>query len=303
MLSIKTFFALCLILLSSVFCLEANQHSQQEVNMSTQVNEKNSLAQCVLQGRLDVFRAYAKDSGLPNAVFKDNGKGSFFYSSGMDYAPCNGVIEDSDRIPTDQEIAQTVEFFKTRKLPFIWWTSAKKLEEEEFQFGGILTGIALDISQGIPAAPSSSPQLKVKIVQSDEDARIFSLLAADLNAMSSEAAEQFVSVNIAMMKKSEVVNFMAYLDDTPVGTASLSTFPSSAGIWTLSTLPQYRKHGIGTALVHAALVEAKKRNHDQVMAILMPKGLAWGLFAKFGFKEAVKFPFYVYGASAEELEK
>ena len=35
----------------------------------------------------------------------------------------------------------------------------------------------------------------------------------------------------------------------------------------------------------------------------MPKGMAWGLFAKFGFKEVSQFPFYVYGTSAEELEK
>jgi ribosomal protein S18 acetylase RimI-like enzyme len=96
---------------------------------------------------------------------------------------------------------------------------------------------------------------------------------------------------------------MAYLNETLVGTATLSVSPSSAGIWNLATLPEHRKHGIGAALVHAALVEAKKRQYDQVMAILMPKGLAWGLFTKLGFKPVCEFPFYVYGVSAEELEK
>lgn len=89
----------------------------------------------------------------------------------------------------------------------------------------------------------------------------------------------------------------------PVGIATLSISPSSAGIWNLATLPEHRKHGIGGALVHAALMEAKKRQHDQVMAILMPKGLVWGLFAKLGFEAVCEFPFYVYGVSAEDLEK
>ena len=52
---------------------------------------------------------------------------------------------------------------------------------------------------------------------------------------------------------------MAYLDGVPVGTSTLSVAPLSAGIWNLATSPDYRKHGIGGALVHAALVEAKKR--------------------------------------------
>jgi ribosomal protein S18 acetylase RimI-like enzyme len=93
------------------------------------------------------------------------------------------------------------------------------------------------------------------------------------------------------------------LDGVPAGTATLSISPQSAGIWNLATLPEYRKAGIGASLVHAALVEAKARQHKQVMAILMPKGMAWGLFTKLGFREVCEFPFYIYGVSAEELEK
>ena len=51
----------------------------------------------------------------------------------------------------------------------------------------------------------------------------------------------------------------------------------------------------------SALIEAKKRHHDQVMAILMPKGMAWELFTKMGFNPVCEFPFYIYGVSAEEI--
>ena len=104
------------------------------------------------------------------------------------------------------------------------------------------------------------------------------------------------------MAAGEQVHFTAYLNEVPVGTATLSVSSSSAGIWNLATVMEYRNHGIGGALVHAAIAEAKRRQYRQVMAILMPKGMAWGLFTKLGFKAACKFPFYVYGVSAEELE-
>ena len=45
----------------------------------------------------------------------------------------------------------------------MWWSSAKILETKGFQFGGILTGIALDVFQEIPSISSASSDLKIKI--------------------------------------------------------------------------------------------------------------------------------------------
>ncbi|MBM3198561.1 MAG: GNAT family N-acetyltransferase [Chlamydiae bacterium] len=263
----------------------------------------NSLLQLVIQGRFDAFRSGSICSPLPDAYFRETDQ-SCLYAWGMDYVCGNGVIEKNEvRIPTEEEIDRTIEYFSSKNLPFMWWSSANVLETKGFQFGGVLTGIALDLSQGVPSKPIASPDLKIKIVQSDSELEAFTKLAANAFAMNSKASEQWLSLNDAVMKKGEQVHFMAYLNGIPVGTTSLSVAPSSAGIWNLATLPEYRKHGIGGTLVHAALVEAKKRSHNQVMAILMPKGMAWGLFTRMGFKVVCEFPFYIYGISAEELEK
>jgi len=264
---------------------------------------KNFLLQSVLQGRLDTFRSGSVCSPLPQADFKDTNQNNV-YAWGIDYAPGNGVMEkNANRIPTEAEIEQTIEYFSAKNLPFIWWTSAKILETKGFQFGGILTGIALDISQGVPPKPATSSDLKIKIVESETDLDSFTKLAAEAFAMNANATEQWRALNASVMERNEQVHFLAYLDGIPVGTVTLSVSPSSAGIWNLATLPEHRKHSIGAALVYTALVEAKKRQYGQVMAILMPKGMAWGLFTKLGFKEVCEFPFYVYGVPAEELEK
>lgn len=278
--------------------------SPQEVEVYIGVDHKeNALLPSVIQGRLDAFQSGSVCSPLPGADFYETDN-NYLYAWGMDYVCGNGIIEkNGERIPTEDEIDRAIEYFSSKNLPFMWWSTAKILETKGFQYGGILTGIALDISQGVPSSSQVSSELKIKIVQSKEELESFAKLSANAFAMSPKATEQWLALNDATMKKGEQVHFIAYLNGIPVGTATLAMAPSSAGIWSLATLPDKRKHGIGSALVHAALVEAKKRHYDQVMAILMPKGLAWGLFTKLGFKAVCEFPFYIYGFSAEELEK
>ncbi len=265
--------------------------------------QEQALLVSVLQGRWDLFRSCSVFSPLSGAGFEETDQ-NCVYAWGLDYVCGNGVIEkDGDRVPSEEEIDRTIEAFGAKNLPFMWWTSAKVLEKTGFQFGGILTGIALDICQGVPPKPSTSSDVEIQIVQTESELKAFTSLAANAFAMNPKASEQLLALNEAEMKAGEQVHFLAFFQGVPVGTATLSTSPSSAGIWNLSTLPEQRKAGIGGALVHAALEEARKRQYKQVMAILMPKGMAWGLFAKLGFKAVCEFPFYVYGVSAEELEK
>ncbi len=279
------------------------KNTQEESPVKDLIEMGGEMLPSVLQGRLDTFRAGSVCSPLSGAEFLARDQ-NILYAWGMDYVCGNGIIEeDQNRIPTDEEIDWTIEHFSAKKLPFMWWTSAKILETKGFQFGGVLTGIALDITKGIPEKPQRSADLSIEIVQSEMDVNAFTKLAANAFAMSAKATKQWLELNDSIMKRGEQVHFLARFNGIPVGTATLSVSPSSAGIWNLATLPEYRKTGIGAALVHAALVEAKRRQYDQVMAILMPKGMAWGLFTKLGFKEICQFPFYVYGISVEELEK
>lgn len=277
--------------------------------MKALISENNTSIQYVKQGRLDASRASAIHSSLKGADFHTTEDRSIYYCSGLDSAPFNGIIEEIDaKVPSDEGIEEAIHFFNDRKLPFIWWTSAKNLEKHGFQFGGILTGIILDISKGIPknmhySSEIDVPEIKIKLVDSEKDIRSFSKLMVNLFGMKSNCLEPFHILSASIINSKERLDFLAFIDDKPVGTISLATSELSAGIWNLATLPKYRKKGVGTALVSAALAHAQKRKYEQVMAILMPKGLASGLFRKLGFKEVCKFPFHVYGVSPGELEK
>lgn len=236
---------------------------------------KNELFDFVLRGRRDFFHTISAYSPLPGASFEDHLQ-TIIYCSGIDFAPCNGVISDTaNDAPTKNEIEQMIEFFTDKKMPFIWWSTAKILENYDFEYGGSLTGIALSLPEYLRFKPSKT---LIKVVQSEADLKTFTEISAISTGMTKNAESQFLAVNEAIKKQDNHVHFLAYLNETPVGVATLTTHSHSAGVWNLATLPEYRKKGIGQALVEAALIEAKKRHYNQVMAILMPKGMAWGIF-------------------------
>jgi ribosomal protein S18 acetylase RimI-like enzyme len=256
----------------------------------------------IMMGLTDFFRSVSKEGSLPRSDFRDNSERSL-YSAGLDHALFNGVIEKNEISLKHHDVNEVVNFFNSKKLPFVWWTNSKFLETQGFQFGGTMKGIALDITKGKPI-PSAPPlNVKVKTVNTEQELNVFSRIIADCFGLNSQIEQQYTRVNKTAMDRKEQIHFLAYLDGIPVSTATLATLPKSAGIWNCATLPAYRKRGIGTFLCSAASIEAKKMNYQQIMAILMPKGLAWGLFNNLGYKEVTTLPFYVYGASANELEK
>lgn len=263
---------------------------------------EDPLLKFLQQGRLEAFRSASLYSPLPEADFKETSH-NYLYAWGMDYVCGNGIIEkNACRHLTNEEIDEAIKYFSAKNLPFMWWTSAKILETKGFQFGGVLRGIARDFSQPLPAQPPLPSNLKIKTVQTETELKDFINISADAFAMNSKAAKQWLSLNESAMKKAEQIHFIAYLNEKAIGAVTLSLSSDSAGIWNLATISEHRKQGIGAALVYAALVEAKKKHCNQVIAILMPKGLAWGLLTKMGFRSVCEFPFYVYGVSAEELE-
>jgi predicted transcriptional regulator YdeE len=178
--------------------------SPKEVEVFIAIDSKEDvLLQSVIQGRFDTFRSGSVCSPLSEADFRETDQ-NCLYAWGMDYVCGNGVMEkDGERIPTEEEIDRAIEYFSSKNLPFMWWSSAKILETKGFQFGGILTGIALDISQGIPSKPAASSDLKIKIVQSDSELESFTNLAANAFAMNPKATEQWLALNDSVMKKGE----------------------------------------------------------------------------------------------------
>ncbi|MBX9702876.1 MAG: GNAT family N-acetyltransferase [Silvanigrellaceae bacterium] len=262
--------------------------------------ENNNL-DYIMQGRLEFFRSSSIYSPLPEAAFQSNGEGFYYYCSGVDFPLCNGIINQNNDIISELIIEKAIHFFQKRKLPFMWWSSDKMLEKMGFQFGGILTGIILDISEKIQQNQPTINLLTIKKIEEKNELDNFIKLTANGFGMNVKASEQFFAVNNSTMNSGKQLHFLALLDNVPVGTATLSISDSTLGIWNLTTILEHRRYGIGTSLVLAILLEARKLGYQYVIAILMPKGMASGLFARLGFKEICQLPFYVYDMPTKDV--
>lgn len=254
----------------------------------------------VFHGLEEFFRSSSVNNPLPGTAFKQYADRTL-YSCGVDFAPCNGVIEKNGTSLEEKFIKDTIEFFQSRKLPFLWWTENKMLENYGFSLGGVMSGISVNLNNDSLVKFGYPAGLQIKMVQNDEDLIVFSRIIGECFGMAPHLVKQYQTFTGSAMKHQEQIHFVAYLNQKPVATITLSTTKTSAGIWNFATLPEYRRKGIGMALTHRALIEAKNSYKD-VMAVLMPKGLARGVFQHFNFKEVCQLPFYMHG-TPQSLEK
>jgi GNAT superfamily N-acetyltransferase len=97
----------------------------------------------------------------------------------------------------------------------------------------------------------------------------------------------------ANLQPKVVWNFSATVDGKPVGETTLLAINGSAGLYDVEVLEKYRRRGIGSALIHAALSQAKSLGYDNV--VLGATGIASGVYARLGFREVCKLSFWKYG--------
>lgn len=181
-------------------------------------------------------------------------------------------------------IHNMIEYFNTKKLPFVWWTASEEAAKTKFlTLSEICIDIVLDLTQ-TPCAPIIiHSNLKIKIAESEEGLKDFSEICRINYHLTPSISQQFHAANKILLEQGIFSYFIAYLDEKPVSTLTLC-MDTTAGIWNLTTLSDYRKQGIATALVQAAIAEAKKYHYTHVIGMLNHHQLAKGIFKKLGFE-------------------
>ncbi len=215
-------------------------------------------------------------------------------ATGIEFSSCNAAFELGDPSHIlEKEIDETISFFSSKNLPFIWWTGAKNLEKKGFSFGGAMKGIALDLSEELPFAVPSV-EVSVRQVETEDDLKSFCSISNACFPMGPKADAQFLPISEAAWQSGKQLHFIASINEKAVSLVSLSLGELACGIWYCGTLPEYRKKGIGSALTLFALQEAQRRGYPFAIGILFPQAIAWGSFQLLGFKEYCDLPFYVY---------
>ena len=91
--------------------------------------------------------------------------------------------------------------------------------------------------------------------------------------------------------------YIALLNDKPVGTSQLFTSAGVAGIYNVSSIPDARGQGVGTAITLAPLLEARKRGYR--VGVLQASSMGYNVYRKLGFEDFGKLSVFLWENDAD----
>jgi GNAT superfamily N-acetyltransferase len=145
-------------------------------------------------------------------------------------------------------------------------------------------GMACDLNE-LPPSPSSPDRVLVELV--DRPPSLYPLTTERRRLRHQGHG------TMALVKPRQFWHFAASCEGKPVGETTLFFGAGVGGIYGVEVLEGFRRRGIGTALVHAALQHARQLGHDA--AVLAATGMGLGVYSRLGFREVCKLSFWKYG--------
>lgn len=238
------------------------------------------------------FNRFAYFSRLPGGELHRGSRLTWFLT-GIPYLLFNGVIDA--RLPPDdldQRIARALAPFAARNLPMFWMTGpstqpddlGQRLLAAGLRDPGELVGMAADLATLQENEPAP-PELTIAHV------RDTSMLERWIDAFSAgfgyppDVGSNFFAVfaGLGLEARSPLAHYLGLVAGEPVAATSAFFGAGVAGIYSVTTLPAWRRQGIGAAMTLAPLRDAQLRGYHIGVLHAEPAGLS--LYRRLGFRE------------------
>lgn len=198
----------------------------------------------------------------------------------------------------DTTVQSIIAQAKSRNVPLLWWVGpstqppdlVKYLEQHGFVCDEQSPGMAIDLVSLRVDLPAPA-ELTVSLVKDAQVLKQWSQAGVDGFGM----PDVMVEANYDFMShidSSNICAYLGYLRGKPVATTLLILAAGVAGIYYVTTIPEARRQGIGTALVRTALVEA--RNRGYLIGVLQSSTMGLGVYRSLGFEEYCKIGQYIW---------
>ena len=197
------------------------------------------------------------------------------------------------------KIDETIEYFRSRKLPWTWYTGpstlpldlGEHLQSHGFNHVGDTPCMAVELesmNESLPE-PSGLTIEPVEDVETLKDWIQAGTLGFRLKRSTSEllfAIESTLGFDKDLPRQS----YVGYLNGEPVATSLLLLTSGVAGLFCVSTVPNARGKGIGTAISLASLKEAHDRGYK--VGVVHSSKMGYGVYRRIGFKDYCKIGIY-----------
>jgi GNAT superfamily N-acetyltransferase len=257
----------------------------------------------IIEGRNAFYRPISLSRALSNTHYYEHADYTIAIT-GAHYPAGNMICLHHHHLPPRSEMEKILACFTSNDVPFLLWDApipanaddneeqmGKSLSNYGLQYGGALTGICACL-QDLPNIEPVPDGIAIRPAQNDREIEIFTDLVIAAFEIDPSIKSEFFALFKGKPVNALLTHFIAYKDLKPVGGVTLMESSLHAGLWNFAVLPEYRRQGIGSALIQEACLKAQKGGHSNAMAILTSSETL-PLWERKGFRGACRFPSYV----------
>ncbi len=205
-------------------------------------------------------------------------------ATGIPSAFFNGAYATAPTVDPDASVRGAIEFMHRNDVPWLLWVRAgvdDALIEAGRQAG--LRHAGGPPCMGlfpIPPAPALPHGLEIETVTDLGGLVVHQDLGSRGSEMPLEIMQRLANENT--LQEPDLAIVVGRVDGVPVSTAMVSVTGTTAGVYTVATPAEHRRHGYGEALTWAAVAEGVRRGCDHAILQASPAGRP--VYAAMGFR-------------------
>jgi len=194
----------------------------------------------------------------------------------------------------DETLAQFREKHVTR---LSWWADVpdgdvgRQLLRRDLTFDRGGTAMAADLGS-LPDQIDLPPGLVITPLVRRDDLEAWVHLACVGFGIPEWAERRVMELFAPVALEPPMHSYLAVLDGQPVATSQLFIGAGVAGIYNVTTSPEARGRGMGRAVTHAALAEARRQGYG--VSILQASDLGHPVYRRLGFRDFGRLGAYVW---------
>lgn len=219
-----------------------------------------------------------------------------YYRSDLADGQLNGVLRLSDTTHLEQTLKQTAD--RMAGLPWMWWVgpdSAPDMATRLVDLGAVKLGtspiMAIALDRVTPAeGPGQAADLQIETVEGPEALHEWVQSFITSFGVTPQIIDDAARIEAERPDSARITRFAARRDGRVVGTSLLYEAHGVAGVYVVSTAPDHRRQGIGTALSTAALTTG--REHGLHIGTLQASPLGALVYPRMGFETVAEYELF-----------
>jgi GNAT superfamily N-acetyltransferase len=225
-----------------------------------------------------------------------------WFASGVPMAPFNGVV--SARLPkhgAEAVIVEAISYFGARSLPFSWSTGpnttpgdlGERLVAHGFKAQEAQAGMAIDL-QSLPDSVPMPEGLEIERVSGKAFAGDYGDVVSAGFGLPPDFGGEFARILAEATENSDAASwgYLGRIDGRPIATSGVVLAGGGALIVNVVTLPEARGRGVGAAMTHRPLLEARERGYR--IGTLEATEMGYPVYKRLGFEEYCRIKEYVW---------